>query len=104
MPVEVGPGAFVEPKVIAARFAERRGVLLQLFIERAIAAPELVHEDEIEHARGFHQLGEGLAVAGGQGGLIHLQGHRRESRGHSGELRQIGHNGGGGQEDCQRFH
>ena len=68
--IQVGPRAFVEPEVVQPRLAQRRRVLLQFRVERAIAAPELVHEEVVEDARGFHQFGQRLAVAGGQRGVI----------------------------------
>ena len=102
--VEIAPRAFVEPEIVQARLAERRGVLLQFGVELAIAAPELVHEEVVEHAGGFHEFGQGLAVAGGERGGIVLQGDGRETRAHLFELIQVGHNGSSGQQHEKVLH
>ena len=50
-------------------------------------------KDEIEDPRGFHELGQRLAVAGGETGFVVLQLDGRESRAHLFELIQIGYHG-----------
>ena len=102
--VEIAPGAFVEPEIVQALLAEGRGVLLQFGVEVAIAAPELVHEQVVEHAGGFDQFGQGFTVAGGERGGIVLRGHGRETRAHLFQLIQIGHNGSGGQQHEKVLH
>ena len=102
--VEIAPRAFVEPEIVQALLAQRRGVLLQFGVQLAIAAPELVHEEVVEHARGFDQFGQRLAVAGGERGGIVLRGHGRETRAHLFQLIQIGHNGSGGQQHEKVLH
>ncbi len=95
--VDIAPRAFVEPEIVQALLAQRRGVLLQLGVQLAISAPHLVEEEVVQHARGFHQFGERLAVAGRERGVIVLGGHGRETRAHLFQLIQIGHNGSSGQ-------
>src|SRR5471030_1733880 len=106
--VKIGPRSFVEPEVLPARVAERGGVLLKFFVQRAIAAPELIHKNEVEHACRFHEFGKGLAVSGGKRGGIVLEGDGREAGAHLFELGEAGHNGCGGQKDgglmTKRYH
>ncbi len=94
--VQIRPRAFVEPEVVETFLGERRGVLAELFVQGAVAAPELVHEHQVEDARGLYQLWQGLAVAGGEPGLIDGQRDGREAGAHFFQMGQIRHNSGGG--------
>ena len=102
--VDIAPRAFVEPEIVQALLAERCGVLLQLGVQLAISAPHLVEEQVVQHARGLHELGQRLAVAGGERGVIVLRGHGRETRAHLFQLIQIGHNGSSGQQHEKVLH
>ncbi len=96
--VQIGPGAFVEPEIMGARFAQRVCGAGQRRVPGAAAAPKLVHEREVQDARGLHEFGEGLAVPGGQRRFIVFQLHGRETRAHLLQVGEIGHNGSDGQE------
>ena len=97
--VEIAPRAFIQPEVVQPRLAERRGVFLELRVEVAIGAPELVHENEIEDLRCVDEFGERLTVAGRELRGVVLDFDRRKAGGHLLELRKIGHNGGGQEKD-----
>src|SRR5438445_3275189 len=65
-------------------------VLLQFGIECAIAAPQLFQKNIVHDARSFYQLGQSLAITGGELGDIHAQLGRRQARGHFIQLGGIG--------------
>ena len=96
MIVDLGPRRLVQPEVIEPGLAERRGIAPQLGVERVIAAPHLREEDVVQHARGFNQLCERLAVARREFGHIHAQLGGLETRDHFLKLRKIGNSGSGG--------
>src|SRR5436305_722134 len=87
-----------------ARLTERGGVFLQLGVQLAIAVPELVHEEEVDHASGFHEFGKRLAISGGELRCIVLEADGCETRTHLVELVQIRHNGSSGQQHHKRLH
>ena len=88
--VQRGPRRFVEPEVVQPRLAERRRVALQPFVERVVAAPDLRHEDVVQHARRLDEFGQRLAVAPVQAGGVHAQLRGREARDHLFELWEVG--------------
>ena len=60
MLVEIGPWSLVDPEIVQAGLAERGSVVLELLVQRVVPAPQLLHEDIVDNARGFNQLREGV--------------------------------------------
>ena len=68
---------------IRPRLAQRRFILLELLVERQIAAPELLHEDVVDNACSLNQLDQRFLVSFGKACSVHLERCRRKARRHA---------------------
>ena len=69
--------------------------LLELLLKREVAAPELPHEQWIEHARRLNQLAQGFLIPGGEGRYVYLQWRRHKTCRHLIQLIEVGGRCGG---------
>src|SRR5205823_3712356 len=95
--VDLRPRALVDPEIMQPRLAQRRFVLLELLVERQIAAPELLHEDVVHNACSLDQLDQRFSVSFGKACSVHLEWCRRKAGSHAPQFvktRSLGRGGG----------
>lgn len=80
--VNFRPGAFVDREIMFLFGAERSTVVAELLVGGQIAAPKLLHVNNVYDAGGGDEFDEGFLIARGEGGSVDAKGSGGEACGH----------------------